>query len=92
MPNLTLVPLAEQMNTNDKYLSKVIRVKTGKNFNTYINDLRFEHIEQKMRENINFKNQKIAEISKYLGFGSPEFFSTAFKEKYGKSPKEYFDQ
>lgn len=90
-PNLTLVPLAEQMNTNDKYLSKVIRVKTGKNFNAYINDLRFEHIEQKMRENINFKNQKVAEISKYLGFGSPEFFSTAFKEKYGKSPKEYFN-
>ena len=89
-PNLTLVPLAEQMNTNDKYLSKVIRVKTGKNFNAYINDLRFEHIEQKMRENINFKNQKVAEISKYLGFGSADFFSTAFGAKYGITPKEFF--
>ena len=78
------------MNTNDKYLSKVIRVKTGKNFNAYINDLRFEHIEQKMRENINFKNQKVAEISKYLGFGSADFFSTAFGAKYGITPKEFF--
>lgn len=90
-PNLKLVVLATQMNTNDKYLSRVIRVKTGKSFNSYINDLRFEHIETKMREDSNFKNQKISEIAKYLGFGSPEFFATAFKEKYGKSPKEYFE-
>ncbi|WP_312074973.1 helix-turn-helix transcriptional regulator [Chryseobacterium sp.] len=89
--DLKLTALAQKFNTNEKYLSKVIKVYLGKTFNTYLTDLRFEYLDEKLKTNSQFKNQKIKEISSKLGFGSPEFFATAFKEKYGKSPKEYFE-
>ncbi|MCY0977149.1 helix-turn-helix transcriptional regulator [Chryseobacterium wangxinyae] len=89
--DLKLTALAQKFNTNDKYLSKVIKVYFGKTFNTYLTDLRFEYLDKKLKIDSQFKNQKIKEISSKLGFGSPEFFATAFKEKYGKSPKEYFE-
>lgn len=90
--DLRLNTLAEKFNTNDKYLSRVIKVKTGKTFNNYINDLRFSHLDSILKSNTDFKERKIKEIAKYLGFGTPEFFATAFKEKYGKTPREYFEK
>lgn len=89
--DLKLTALAQKFNTNDKYLSKVIKIKTGKTFNAYLTDLRFEYLDEKLKKDSQFRNQKIKDISAKLGFGSPEFFATAFKEKYGKSPKEFFD-
>ncbi|MDR2237410.1 MAG: AraC family transcriptional regulator [Chryseobacterium sp.] len=91
-PDLRLVTLAEKFHTNDKYLSRVIKVKTGKTFNGYINDLRFAHLDNIIKTNPDFRERKIKEIAKYLGFGTPEFFATAFKEKYGKTPREYFEK
>ncbi|OBW40197.1 HTH-type transcriptional activator RhaS [Chryseobacterium sp. MOF25P] len=89
--DLKLTALAQKFNTNEKYLSKVIKVNLGKTFNAYLTDLRFEYLDEKLKTDSQFKNQMIKEISSKLGFGSPEFFATAFKEKYGKSPKEYFE-
>ncbi|WBZ95859.1 helix-turn-helix transcriptional regulator [Chryseobacterium wangxinyae] len=89
--DLKLTSLAQKLNTNDKYLSKIIKIKTGKTFNAYLTDLRFKYLDEKLKTDSQFKNQKIKDISSNLGFGSPEFFATAFKEEYGKSPKEYFE-
>lgn len=89
--DLKLTTLAQKMNTNEKYLSKVIKIDKGKTFNSYLTDLRFEYLDEKLKTDSQFRNQRIKDISSKLGFGSPEFFATAFKEKYGKSPKEYFE-
>lgn len=90
--NLRLSKLATEMNTNDKYLARVIKVKTGKIFNFYINDLRFDYLQKLIDEDPNFfKKKKIKDLSKHLGFSSPEFFTNLFKERYGISPKEYFN-
>lgn len=88
--DLKLTTLAQKMNTNEKYLSKVIKIYKGKTFNSYLTDLRFEYLDEKLITDSQFRNQKIKDISSKLGFGSPEFFATAFKDKYGKSPKEFF--
>lgn len=85
-----LTTIASLFNTNEKYLSKVIKVKTGKNFNAYINDLRFEYLSKKLQEDPDFKQKKIRDISKLLGFGTPEVFATLFKEKYDITPSEHF--
>jgi AraC-like DNA-binding protein len=89
--DLKLTSLAQKFSTNDKYLSKVIKIKTGKTFNAYLTDLRFDYLDSMLQNDSQFRHQKIKEISAKLGFGSPEFFATAFKEKYGKSPKEFFE-
>lgn len=88
--DLKLTALAQKLNTNEKYLSKVIKIYKGKTFNSYLTDLRFEYLDEKLITDSQFRNQKIKDISSKLGFGSPEFFATAFREKYGKSPKEFF--
>lgn len=89
--DIKLLSLAQKMNTNEKYLSKVIKIYKGKTFNSYLTDLRFEYLDEKLKTDSPFRNQKIKDISSKLGFGSPEFFATAFKEKYGRSPKEFFE-
>ena len=48
--NMSLGMLAKQMQTNTKYISEIIHTHKNKNFNTYINELRINHIIQLMKE------------------------------------------
>lgn len=90
--NLRLSDLALEFNTNDKYLARVIKVKTGKIFNYYVNDLRFAHLEKLIKEDASVKQKKIKEISAYLGYSSPEAFTNLFRERFGVSPTQYFKE
>lgn len=90
--DLKLGILAERFNTNEKYISKIIKVKTGKNFNNYINDLRFQYLQTQIKSDPDYKDQKIKTISNSLGFGTPELFAKLFKEKYKVSPSEFFSK
>lgn len=90
--NLRLSDLALEFNTNDKYLARVIKVKTGKIFNYYVNDLRFAHLEKLIKEDASVKQKKVKEISAYLGYSSPEAFTNLFRERFGVSPTQYFKE
>lgn len=84
--------MALEFNTNDKYLARVIKVKTGKIFNYYVNDLRFAHLEKLIKEDASVKQKKVKEISAYLGYSSPEAFTNLFRERFGVSPTQYFKE
>lgn len=88
--NLRLVEMAKEFNTTDKYLARVIKTKTGKIFNHYINDLRFTHLAELLEEDPSIKKKQIKDIAAYLGYVAPEPFINLFREKYGTSPSAYF--
>ncbi len=90
--NLTSTILAKKMNTNSKYLTKVIKHYRDKNFSPYINDLRLNYIIDRLKKDIKLHNYTIKAIATEAGFNSAEVFSKAFYKKTGIYPSYFINQ
>ncbi|KFC21971.1 hypothetical protein IO89_08340 [Epilithonimonas lactis] len=88
-PKLTISSLALQLKTNTSYLSEVINKYKGKNFNTYINELRIAYICQKIYNHKEYQNYKISYLAEECGFASHSSFATVFRNITGISPSVF---
>lgn len=90
-PELSLHEMAELLETNTSYLSKVINERTGQNFNSFVNQYR---IEEACLLLTNHKQQylSIEGIALSVGFNSKSAFNGAFKKIKGFTPTEYIEQ
>ncbi|WP_445455705.1 helix-turn-helix domain-containing protein [Flavobacterium sp. HNIBRBA15423] len=84
--NITIQSLSEGFETNNKYLSKVIKKYREKTFIQYINDLRIEYAINQLQLDKKLRNYTIIALTKEFGFNSSESFSTAFIKKTGIKP------
>lgn len=85
--NLTREILADKLNTNRTYLSKVINDATGKNFSQYINSYRVAESVQILsdkEQDINLKS-----IPSMVGFNSMATFYRIFQEEVGMPPAKF---
>lgn len=89
--DLSLNSLAKEFNTNTSYLSEIINKHIGKNFKTYINELRIRYITQKMKENPEYLTYKISYLADEAGFTSRTSFTTIFKSVTGVSPSVFIE-
>lgn len=87
--NISLPVLAKQMQTNTKYISEIIHIHKNKNFNTYINELRINHIIQLMKEDKKYLNYKVSYLAEESGFSSHSAFTVVFKSITGITPKQF---
>ncbi|WP_299246076.1 AraC family transcriptional regulator [uncultured Aquimarina sp.] len=87
--NLTITALAKKLNTNSKYLSKIINHYKQKRFSVYINELRIDYVIKQLKENPKFKLYSIKAIARELGYNNDRAFSKAFYQKTGMYPS-YF--
>ncbi|UGU15807.1 helix-turn-helix domain-containing protein [Sinomicrobium kalidii] len=87
--NISSSALAAKIGTNIKYLSYIINKYKGKDFNSYINELRIRYIIKKMEENPDYLNYKISYMAKECGFSSHSKFSTVFRNITGQSPSAF---
>jgi len=83
--NLTLSFLAEKLNTNTSYLSKIINDEFNLNFNNFINSYRIKEARILLSNPENY-NYTIASISNKVGFKSISVFNKAFKDNTGLTP------
>jgi len=90
--DLTLNSLALSIKTNTAYLSKVINFYKGKNFSSYINELRINHFLKVIPENSKMQNYTISALAKEFGYNNSESFSTAFYKHTGIKPSFYIKQ
>lgn len=90
--NITSNILAKKMNTNSKYLTKVIKHNKNKNFTTYINDLRIEYIIKQLKVDKKIQNYTIKALAAEAGFNSSEVFSKSFYKKTGIYPSYFVKQ
>ena len=90
-PDMSIALLAAQFDTNTKYLSEVINRHKGKNFNSYINELRINYIIEKLRTESVYFNYKVSYLAKESGFSSHSSFATVFKSVTGISPTKFMD-
>ena len=87
-PNLSLVKLAQKLNTNRTQLSQIINEHHKVGFNDYINELRVKEICRLLLVT-NDKNITIDQILSNSGFSSKSPFYSTFKKFTGVTPEVF---
>lgn len=82
---ITRADVAEAVGYSEVYLRSIFRRECHKSIMEYINDIRL----QRASEMLSYTSQTITDIAFLCGFSDSNYFSTAFKKKYGVPPKEY---
>tara|TARA_R110000787_G_scaffold32138_12_gene84968 strand:+ start:5030 stop:6712 length:1683 start_codon:yes stop_codon:yes gene_type:complete len=86
---LNLNSLANDLETNANYLSKIINYYKGVNFSNYINELRIEYAILLLENNTTIRKYSIKGIAEEVGYKNAESFSKAFHKKTGLKPSNY---
>lgn len=90
-PDLNIRQLAERLNTNTSYLSRLINGNYGQNFNDFINGYRVRAFEEKLRAG-EHQHYTFLSLALDCGFNSKATFNRAFRKYTGKSPGEYVSE
>lgn len=85
----SLSKLSDELQTNQKYLSLVINHEKKSNFNNYINELRINHLLERLLQDREFRDSKLSYIARESGFNNQNTFYAAFKKRLGILPS-YF--
>ena len=83
--SLTLSLVAEAVQTNASYLSRVFGREMGRSFQEYVYQKRIDAAKKLIRST----NDPFHQISTRCGFGSPLSFNRAFRKVEGCTPTEY---
>lgn len=89
MPGITLSLIAERLNTNKTYLSRMINSTYNLAFPEYLNALRIDYAEQYILHN---RGVRQSEVAKACGFSSPSAFNNTFKKITGMTPKAWLTE
>ncbi len=89
---ISVQSLADQMETNVKYLSQVINHYKKKKFTTYINELRISYAVNKLKENPTLRKFTIKAIAHEMGYSSAETFSNAFYKQLAIKPSFFLKE
>ncbi|WP_140484872.1 substrate-binding domain-containing protein [Flavobacterium sp. GSA192] len=81
----TVEDLAKNLAISRVQLYRKVKAILGISISDHINNIRLE----KSKEFLKKSDLTISEIAYAVGFSTPNYFSTSFKNKFGISPKEY---
>ncbi|MFV0331006.1 MAG: helix-turn-helix domain-containing protein [Dysgonomonas sp.] len=87
-PEFSIVQLAEDLNSNVKYISRAIRLKENVNFSVFLNIYRINLIKEMIAKDYHNK-YTIGYIYLSAGFRHQSTFNKVFKEIEGITPSEY---
>ncbi len=85
LQNLSLENVANYLDLNPSYFSRVFKERTGQNFSDYLINLRIE----KAKQLLSLGKYKISEVSTMAGYKSSKYFAAQFKNLTGKTPREF---
>lgn len=89
---ITLASLAKNIKTNTAYLSETINNHKGKNFTSYLNDLRIDYVLERLVKDKKFRSYKLPAIAEEIGYNNVQAFAVAFKKKTGTTPSIYIKE
>ena len=87
-PNLTLIEVGQQLETNRSVVSKVINQGFQMNFNDFVNEKRVVSVIEQLQKKAHGTNTLLS-IAYDCGFNSKTTFNRAFKKYTGATPKQY---
>ncbi|MBK8808172.1 MAG: helix-turn-helix transcriptional regulator [Bacteroidales bacterium] len=80
--------VADQIGMSRTQLWRLFKTKTGKSLKDYIKDIKM----QKAATMLMTGKYRISEVSDYVGFSDPRYFSRIFIKEYGITPTEYAEK
>lgn len=83
--------LALDLSTNTRYISAVVALHTGQNFNQFINSYRLREACRKLCSS-RYAAYTVEEIGLSCGFASRQAFYLAFRRVYDLTPQRYRQQ
>ena len=83
--DLSVEGLSMELHVSAAYFSTVFKKETGKSFINYLTDYRMEKALRLLME----EEEKTYIIAEAVGYADPNYFSYAFKKKFGMSPSKY---
>ena len=86
--DLTVESMCSYLGISSAYFSTVFKKETGKTFINYLTDMRMEMAVRMLLD----ENEKTYVIAEAVGYSDPNYFSYAFKKKFGVSPSRYKSQ
>ena len=78
--------MATLLNTNTKYVTKIIAKHRDKGTIDYITDLKIDYIIELLKTESKYRNYTNKALGEEAGFGSTQNFTKSFKERNGISP------
>ncbi|MGE5942853.1 MAG: two-component regulator propeller domain-containing protein [Flavobacteriales bacterium] len=87
-PQLGVNSIADLFDLNRMQVYRKIKALTGK---SVVNFIRMVRIKQALKL-MDTQKYPLAEIASLTGFNSASYFTTSFKEEYGKAPSEYMEE
>lgn len=87
-PNYSAKKLAEDLNTNTRYISAVVNIRFHKNYSNVVNEYRIKDA-QYLLSDLRFKDKTMAEISTMVGFSNRQSFYAAFYKFLGTTPRAF---
>ncbi|WP_309275236.1 helix-turn-helix domain-containing protein [Paenibacillus sp.] len=82
---LTLEDMANYLNLNSSYFSRLFKRETNQNFIEYVNMVKLQKAKQLLQQS----SKTVEEISDYLGYANKSYFIKLFKREIGMTPSEY---
>ena len=89
--NISYPVLIGKLDTNSKYLRKILKKHKKKDYNNYINELRINYIVDKLKTDPKYLSYKISYLADESGFSSHSKFSADFRRIVGQSPSDFID-
>lgn len=80
--------LAEDLNTNTRYISAVVNVRFHMNYTSYVNKFRIQEA-MSMLVDKRYQELNMEEISDLVGFSNRQSFYAAFFRLNGVTPRDY---
>ena len=85
---LTLAELADAIAATPHEVSQILSTRLGKNFYTFVNEYRVEHV----KAALGASSRPVLDLALEAGFQSKSTFNAAFRKATGTTPSEYRDQ
>lgn len=84
MEDISLQDVADKLFFSTAYFSRFFKNKTGENFSDYLLKIRMKKSVELLK-----KGKRVEDVATLCGYKSASYFSHAFKEYYGYTPKDY---
>ena len=87
-PDYSAKKLAEELNTNTRYISAVVNVRFHQNYSSLVNEYRVKDAQHLLTDK-RYMDKTMEEISAMVGFANRQSFYAAFYKNYGITPRIY---
>ena len=84
--------LADMLDTNTSYLSKIINEHKKLSFKQYLIDLRIKYLMKQLDENPIIRKYSIEALAQSVGYTNASSFTRIFKSYLGESPSSFFNR